>query len=211
MTWSEQEIQYTKCLPSAEPLWNTNILFCDWWPRTPSRCPLPFKQAFSWKKSALLEMQRNCFKVPGRLATDQERLHLQTPSPPFSSTGTIGYWWQPTWLCEYKSLNQCKHCQKPPHTLLHIDEASCKMNAPINSPANKSVTMTMHVPINSNMMTCQVMVEIKVPSRQEHCWTLGPQHHLSQRLAQSLHLQWYTQNAKICGIAGLPHSLHLLR
>lgn len=111
-----------------------------------------------------------------------------------------------------KSLNHCKHCQKSHHMLLHIDEASCKMNAPTNPPANASVTTTMHVSINSNilLMTCQVMVETPQGAVKARALldTGSSASFVSEQLhvAQSLCLHRYTQNAKICGIAGLPHN-----
>ena len=65
----------------------------------------------------------------------------------------------------------------------------------------------MHVSINSNilLMTCQVVVETPQGMVKTRA-LLDTASFVTERLAQSLHLRRFTQNARICGIAGIPHS-----
>ena len=109
-----------------------------------------------------------------------------------------------------KSLNHCKHCQKPHHSLLHLDDVACKVNTPPKPPTGTNVTTTMHASVNSNilLMTCQVMVETPNGAVKARALldTGSSASFVSERLAQSLRLRRHTQNARICGIAGLPHS-----
>ena len=68
----------------------------------------------------------------------------------------------------------------------------------------------MHVSISSNilLMTRQVMVETSqgVGKAQVLFNTGSSASFFMEHLAQSLHLRGITQNARICGIAGIPHS-----
>lgn len=109
-----------------------------------------------------------------------------------------------------RSLNHCKHCQKPHHTLLHTDnkdDLAPKRSVPAPSA---TVAPSLHVSIGANilLMTCQVMVETPqgVVKARALLDTGSSASFVSERLAQSLHLRRFTQNAKIYGIAGLPHS-----
>ena len=110
-----------------------------------------------------------------------------------------------------KSLNHCKRCQRPHHTLLHQEkeDAPARRNTPVTT-VTKSESTTMHVFINSNMllMTRQVMVETPqgVVKARALLDTESSASFVTVRLAQSLHLRQFTQNARICGIAGIPHS-----
>ena len=114
-----------------------------------------------------------------------------------------------------KSLNRCKHCQKPHHTLLHIENredvvAPTRSEPPTAASPDGTVSPSLHVSIGSNvlLMTCQVMVETPqgVIKARALLDTGSSASFVSERLAQSLHLRRFTQNAKIYGIAGLPHS-----
>ena len=115
-----------------------------------------------------------------------------------------------------KSLNRCKHCQRPHHTLLHKDvrdESSTTPvpNAsPISPQSNSTVVPANHASISSNMllMTCRVAVETPQGTVNARALldTGSSASFVSERLAQSLRLYRHTQNARICGIAGLPHS-----
>ena len=65
---------------------------------------------------------------------------------------------------KYKSLNHCKHCQRPHYTLLHVDEGVTRSISNATSTltwSSPTVTPVNHVTISSNMllMTCQVMVK----------------------------------------------------
>ena len=110
-----------------------------------------------------------------------------------------------------KSLNHCKRCQRPHHTLLHQEkeDTAAMPDTPTSTPPSSEST-AMHMSINSNilLMTCQVMVEtpqgmVKTRALLD---TGSSASFVTERLAQSLHLRRFTQNARICGIAGIPHS-----
>ena len=115
-----------------------------------------------------------------------------------------------------KSLNRCKHCQRPHHTLLHKDsrDESSMTPVPNASPippqSNSTVVPVNHASISSNMllMTCRVTVETPQGTVNARALldTGSSASFISERLAQSLCLHRHTQNARICGIAGLPHS-----
>ena len=68
----------------------------------------------------------------------------------------------------------------------------------------------MHVSVSSNvlLMTCQVMVETPqgIIRTQVLLDTGSSASFVTERLAQTLHLHRFTQDARICGIAGIPHS-----
>ena len=110
-----------------------------------------------------------------------------------------------------RSLNHCKHCQRPHHTLLHQEkeDAAAKPVTPAaTTPTSESTTM--HVSVSSNilLMTCQVMVETPegIVKARALLDTGSSASFVTERLAQTLHLRRFTQDAKICGIAGIPHS-----
>ena len=113
---------------------------------------------------------------------------------------------------KFKSLHCCKVCQKPHHTLLHVDskgDPTAKPSEPAASipvtPANAAMTL----PITSNvlLMTCQITVE--TPHGETRARALldtgSSASFVSERLAQLLKLSRFSQNAKICSIAGLSH------
>ncbi|XP_064396444.1 uncharacterized protein LOC135343372 [Halichondria panicea] len=110
-----------------------------------------------------------------------------------------------------KSLNHCKHCQKPHHSLLHTDKEkhTDKERLPAGTSEFTDAT-SLHVSVSSNilLMTCQVMVETPqgVVKARALLDTGSSASFVSERLAQALHLRRSTQNARICGIAGLQHS-----
>ena len=116
-----------------------------------------------------------------------------------------------------KSLNHCRLCQKPHHTLLHVDHAvgnpSLSPTLNLSSPHPSSTTVTSNtvslgVSSTTLLMTCQVSV------RDSHgvatkCRALldsaSSASFVSERLAQRLHLPRSRHKAKIVGIAGLHH------
>ena len=109
-----------------------------------------------------------------------------------------------------KSLNHCRRCQRPHHTLLHQEkEDAIESNTPATTTDTSESTM-MHVSIGSNilLMTCQVKVETSqgIVKARALLDTGSSASFVTERLAQSLHLRRFTQNARICGIAGIPHS-----
>ena len=111
-----------------------------------------------------------------------------------------------------KSLQRCRKCQKPHHTLLHMES---KDETPSAAPPPGSSTVsinpiTSHVAtgIKSNflLMTCNVMVSspdgtsLKARALLDSASSTS---FVSERLAQCLHLPRSSQNAQISGVAGL--------
>ena len=111
-----------------------------------------------------------------------------------------------------RSLNHCKHCQRPHHTLLHVEreDPTRTPSSTEATPAATSESANLHVSVSSNilLMTCQVMVETPqgVVKARALLDTGSSASFVTERLAQSLHLNRFSQNAKICGIAGISHS-----
>ena len=109
-----------------------------------------------------------------------------------------------------KSHNHCKCCQQPHHTQLHQEREDTARRSTSGTPVAKSQSTLMHVSISSNilLMTCQVMIEtpqgvIKVLALLD---TGSSASFATERLAQSLCWHQFAQNARICGISGIPHS-----
>ena len=108
-----------------------------------------------------------------------------------------------------KSLNHCKHCQKPHHTLLHVDDRDDSISKKNTSPSQpaSSITSSLHTSVSSNvlLMTCQVIVETPQGVIKAHALldTGSSTSFMLERLAQSLQLCRHTT---INGIAGLQHS-----
>ena len=109
-----------------------------------------------------------------------------------------------------RSVHHCRKCQKPHHTLLHIEEER------IENPLN-----TQHVPVSSSMasgissgsllMTCRVCIEAPDES------TVGARalldsassaSFISERLANTLSLPRSNRRVSISGIAGLSLATH---
>ena len=113
-----------------------------------------------------------------------------------------------------KSLNHCKQCKRPHHTLLHMDskrpEEHSKEKAPVTDSSDAVVSPVNHVSVHPHilLMTCKVHVESPGGTVQARALldSGSSASFISERLAQSLHLRRFKQNAKICGIAGLQHS-----
>jgi len=115
-----------------------------------------------------------------------------------------------------QSLNHCKRCQRPHHTLLHMEKEDVTPKAEVPAVINTTKeSTTMHVSVSSNMllMTCQLMV--KTPQGVVKARALldagSSASFVTERLAQSLHLRRLTQNAWICGIAGCRKNLWCTR
>ena len=110
-----------------------------------------------------------------------------------------------------KSLNHCKYCKRHHHTLLHTEKEGAATTpsepAPTDTTSNVSVS---HASVSSNilLMTCQVMVETPrgVIKARALLDTGSSASFVTECLAQSLQLRRFSQNARICGIAGIPHS-----
>ena len=119
-----------------------------------------------------------------------------------------------------RSLNRCRKCQKPHHTLLHIDPKAESPVAPTTtvpgSPNPAHTTTNPSIPShaasglasNSLLMTCCVLVNAPDGSTAEARALLdcaSSASFVSERLAQSLNLPRTSQSAVISGVAGLSH------
>ena len=109
------------------------------------------------------------------------------------------------------SVHRCKKCQKPHHTLLHI-EAKEENTAVAPSPPTTSTTTpipsyaAMGIKSNLLLMTCRVAVEAPDGSSVEARALLdsaSSASFVSERLAQSLRLPRSHQSVRISGVAGL--------
>lgn len=104
------------------------------------------------------------------------------------------------------SASRCKRCQKPHHTLLHIET---KRGPPSpETPSTVSVSNHSSVGLCSNvlLMTCRVLVEAPDGSTTESraLFDSGSSaSFVSERLAQRLRLTRSNQSTRISGIAGL--------
>ena len=130
-----------------------------------------------------------------------------------------------------KSVHKCKTCQKPHHTLLHVNDAnSTPVSQTLNPTASAfspqqvvnstpatialegdTVVTNLAIKLKSNslLMTCHVTISApdgtSVGAR-ALLDNASSASFVSERLAQSLHLPRAKQKAKISGIAGLSHS-----
>ena len=109
-----------------------------------------------------------------------------------------------------KSLHKCRICQKPHHSLLHVEEKA----SPPNPPAEDSITpISSHVATRIQasvlLMTCYVQVEAPDGSLVRARALLdsaSSASFVSERLTQGLSLPRSHQNAQIAGVAGLVKS-----
>ena len=111
-----------------------------------------------------------------------------------------------------KSLHQCRKCQKPHHTLLHVEPRSeaPPTSMPPNSTNLSATPIPSHVAmgIKSNLllMTCNVTVispagySVQARALLDSASSTS---FVSEKLAQCLHLPRSSQNALISGVAGL--------
>ena len=104
-----------------------------------------------------------------------------------------------------RSTHRCKHCQKPHHTLLHVDH---KKDVPQQGAGATSVSTHSPVSLKSSLllMTCRVLVEAPNGSVAE-CRALldsgSTVSMISERLAQRLHLPRHSHTTLLSGVAGL--------
>ena len=113
------------------------------------------------------------------------------------------------------SVHRCKKCQKPHHTLLHI-EAKEENAAVAPSPPATSTTTTpipshaaMGIKSNLLLMICRIAIEAPDGSSIEARALLdsaSSASFISERLAQSLRLPCSHQSVHISGVAGLMHN-----
>ena len=111
-----------------------------------------------------------------------------------------------------KSLHRCKVCQRPHHTLLHVDTRDNRSNAsPSSDTTVKPVTSNAAAGLTSNtlLMTCRILIDAPDGSSVEARAILdsaSSASFVSERLSQALCLPRSHQNTKISGVAGLSHN-----
>ena len=110
-------------------------------------------------------------------------------------------------------MNRCRKCQKPHHTLIHIDTKDIPLQ-----PDKCSLELAKETKVTSNtatgvvsntlLMTCQVMVKapdgssVKARALLDSALSTS---FVSERLAQGLCLPRSRHNIRISGVAGLSH------
>ena len=110
-----------------------------------------------------------------------------------------------------KSLHRCKQCQKPHHTLLHVESTQGVSSTPAAVTPKDGIISSntaIGLKLNSLLMTCRVLVSAPDGTSVEARALLdnaSSASFISERLAQSLCLPRASQNARISGIAGLSH------
>ena len=107
-----------------------------------------------------------------------------------------------------KSSYKCKKCQKPHHTLLHVD----KDIGPSSSVESSDPPTAVKLRSSSLLMTCTVLVFTPDGSSVEARALIdnsSTSSFISERLAQSLQLRHSHQNISVSGIAGSMHNSSL--
>ena len=111
------------------------------------------------------------------------------------------------------SLSKCQKCQKPHHTLIHVnpkesEQGELLSNASTVHPAISSNTATGFGP-DTLLMTChQILVNspdgtaVKARALLDSAFSTS---FISERLTQALQLPKSSQSIKISGIAGMSH------
>ena len=113
-----------------------------------------------------------------------------------------------------KSVYRCKVCQRPHHSLLHVESRS--ENSRVNDHSNESQPIVNPVmshavtalKTNALLMTCKLLIEAPNGSLVEARGILdsaSSASFVSERIVQSLGINQSSCNATISGIAGLTH------
>ena len=116
----------------------------------------------------------------------------------------------------YKSIHKCRKCQRPHHTLLHVEtqgDSSTRPSVSTEPPnSNDPTRIASHTAVrlksSSLLMTCRVLVNAPDGSTIEARALLdnaSSTSFVSERLAQSLCLPRANQNVRVSGIAGMSH------
>ena len=118
-----------------------------------------------------------------------------------------------------KSIHRCKVCQKPHHTLLHVEEKSpvnnlspSGDNAPVHSAPPAPIAAshaTMGIKSDLLLMTCRIRVEAADGTYTEARAILdsgSSSSFISERLARTLRLPRSYLSARISGVAGFMHT-----
>ena len=123
---------------------------------------------------------------------------------------------------ECQSSHRCRRCQKPHHTLLHVETRSDKVqdstgDPPPCGPGSRPdasvipVALNATVGIRSNVLLMTSYVVLEAPNGTS-AWAralLDSASSASERLAQALKLPHTSQNTYISGVAGLTHKTPL--
>ena len=111
-----------------------------------------------------------------------------------------------------KSLHRCKVCQRPHHSLLHI-ESKFDKSSPTTIPSSSINPVTSHTATELKssilLMTCKLLIESPNGSIVEARGILdsaSSASFISERIVQSLKIPRSSCTARISGIAGLSHS-----
>ena len=103
-----------------------------------------------------------------------------------------------------KSMQKCHKCQKPHHTLLHVDKRADNNQAEAKVPSHTAVKLKSSL----LLMTCRVLVSTPDGSSVEARALLdnaSSASFVSERLVQSLCLPRTRQSVRVSGIGGLAH------
>ena len=107
-----------------------------------------------------------------------------------------------------KSLHRCRRCQKPHHTLLHIENEQGSHTAPSSlDSAAKPITSNTAARLTTNtlLMTCRVLVDTPDGSSVEAralVDSASSASFMSERLAQTLSLSRAHQTTRISDLRG---------
>ena len=112
-----------------------------------------------------------------------------------------------------KSSHKCKVCQRPHHTLLHVDMQSSnppRTNTQSGPQTTTSISSNAAMKLHSNtlLMTCRVLITAPDGSSVEARALLdnaSSASFISERLVQSLTLPRISQHIRVSGIGGLSH------
>ena len=111
-----------------------------------------------------------------------------------------------------KSLHHCKTCQKPHHTLLHLDNLPMSITPPSPSPkpdSKVSSNTAANLAQTSLLVTCRVLAEApdgSTVTARALLDSASSASFVSERLVKSLCLLRLHQNTTISGVAGLTSS-----
>ena len=111
---------------------------------------------------------------------------------------------------ECKSLHRCRTCQKPHHSLLHV-ESKAPQPTPPPAPPVKPVTSNLATGLASDslLMTCWVLVHAlngSVTKVRALLDSASSASFISERLTHLMEFPRTHQNLKISGVAGLSHA-----
>ena len=109
---------------------------------------------------------------------------------------------------ECKSLHRCRKCQKPQHSLLHVEPRDSPPTQPPPQPSSQPVTSNLAAGLASNslLMTFWVLVHAPNGSVMKVRALLDSASFISERLTHLMEFPRTHQNLQISGVAGLSHA-----